>query len=76
MPFTRPFSPDTIRWRRAAIVELRKLGIDIEHLGLEHRSPPTFVSRESAELGVLPSQPRPCLPGEFRREDLPSELPG
>jgi hypothetical protein len=27
MPFTLPFSPDTIRWRRAAIVELRKLGI-------------------------------------------------
>jgi hypothetical protein len=23
MPFTLPFSPDTIRWRRAAIVELR-----------------------------------------------------
>jgi hypothetical protein len=28
MPFTLPFSPDKIRWRRAAIVELRKLGID------------------------------------------------
>jgi hypothetical protein len=28
MPFTLPFSPDTTRWRRAAIVELRKLGID------------------------------------------------
>jgi hypothetical protein len=28
MPFTLPFSPDTIRRRRAAIVELRKLGID------------------------------------------------
>ena len=28
MPFMLPFSPDTIRWRRAAIVELRKLGID------------------------------------------------
>jgi hypothetical protein len=27
MPFTLPFSPDTIRRRRAAIVELRKLGI-------------------------------------------------
>ena len=27
MPFMLPFSPDTIRWRRAAIVELRKLGI-------------------------------------------------
>jgi hypothetical protein len=23
MPFTLPFSPDTIRWRRAAIVELQ-----------------------------------------------------
>jgi biotin operon repressor len=30
MPFTLPFSPDTIRWRRAAIIELRKLGIDVE----------------------------------------------
>jgi hypothetical protein len=29
MPLTLPFSPDTIRWRRAAIVELRKLGIDL-----------------------------------------------
>jgi hypothetical protein len=28
MPFTLPFSPDTIRWRRTALVELRKLGID------------------------------------------------
>jgi len=29
MPFTLPFSPDTIRWRRSAIMELRKLGIDL-----------------------------------------------
>jgi hypothetical protein len=29
IPFMLPFSPDTIRWRRAAIVELRKLGIDL-----------------------------------------------
>jgi hypothetical protein len=29
MPFTLPFSPDTLRWRRAAIVEPRKLGIDL-----------------------------------------------
>jgi hypothetical protein len=29
MPFMLPFSPDTIRWRRSAIVELRKLGIDV-----------------------------------------------
>jgi hypothetical protein len=29
MPFMLPFSPDTIRWRRAAIVDLRKLGIDV-----------------------------------------------
>ena len=29
MPFTLPFSPGTIRWRRTAIVELRKLGIDL-----------------------------------------------
>ena len=29
MPFTLPFSPDTTRWRRTAIVELRKLGIDL-----------------------------------------------
>jgi hypothetical protein len=32
MPFMLPFSPDTIRWRRAAIVDLRKLGIDVQHL--------------------------------------------
>ena len=31
MPFTLPFSPGTIRWRRAAIVELRKLGIELQH---------------------------------------------
>jgi hypothetical protein len=29
MPFMLPFSPDTTRWRRAAIVELHKLGIDL-----------------------------------------------
>jgi hypothetical protein len=29
MPFTLPFSPDTTRWRRAAIVDLRKLGIHL-----------------------------------------------
>ncbi len=29
MPFMLPFSPDTTRWRRAAIVDLRKLGIDV-----------------------------------------------
>jgi hypothetical protein len=29
MPFMLPFSPDTIRWPRAAIVELRKLGIGV-----------------------------------------------
>jgi hypothetical protein len=29
MRFTRPFSPDTIRWRRPAIIELRKLGIGL-----------------------------------------------
>ena len=33
MPFMLPFSPDTTRWRRAAIVELRKLGVLLEHLG-------------------------------------------
>jgi hypothetical protein len=32
MPFMLPFSPDTVRWRRAAIVDLRKLGIDVWHL--------------------------------------------
>jgi hypothetical protein len=26
---TLPFSPDTVRWRRAAIVELRRLGIEL-----------------------------------------------
>jgi hypothetical protein len=29
MPFMLPFSPDTIRWRRAAVVELRRLSIDL-----------------------------------------------
>jgi hypothetical protein len=29
MPFTLPFSPNTTRWRRAAIVDLRKLGIHL-----------------------------------------------
>jgi hypothetical protein len=29
MPFMLPFSPDTTRWRRAAIGELQKLGIDL-----------------------------------------------
>jgi len=29
MPFMLPFSPDTVRWRRAAILDLRKLGVDI-----------------------------------------------
>ena len=29
MPFTLPFSPDTTRWRRTAILDLRKLGIDV-----------------------------------------------
>jgi hypothetical protein len=29
MPFMLPFSPDTSRWRRSAIVEPRKLGIDL-----------------------------------------------
>jgi len=29
MPFTLPFSPDTTRWRKTAILDLRKLGIDV-----------------------------------------------
>jgi hypothetical protein len=29
MPFTLPFSPDTTRWRRAALLELRELGIEL-----------------------------------------------
>src|SRR6476620_10155272 len=28
VPFTLPFSPVTTRWRKAALVELRKLGIE------------------------------------------------
>jgi hypothetical protein len=39
IPFTLPFSPDTIRWRRAAIVELRKLGIDLQAPGPETPKP-------------------------------------
>jgi hypothetical protein len=40
MPFTLPFSPDPIRWRRSAIVELRKLGTNLQQ-GAQaiHRSP-------------------------------------
>jgi hypothetical protein len=44
MPFIQPFSPDTIRWRRAAIVELRRLGIDLQRA---HRLP--LVARTSRE---------------------------
>jgi hypothetical protein len=44
MPFTLPFSPDTIRWRRAAIVELRKLGHQRVTPSKKRRSPPTFRS--------------------------------
>ena len=29
MPVMLPFSPDTTRWRKSAIVELRRLGIDV-----------------------------------------------
>jgi hypothetical protein len=29
MPVTLPFSPDTTCWRKTAIVELGKLGIDV-----------------------------------------------
>jgi hypothetical protein len=29
MPFTLPFSPDTTRWRRTALLDLRKLGIHL-----------------------------------------------
>jgi hypothetical protein len=29
MPFMLPFSPDTTRWRKSALVELRRLGIDL-----------------------------------------------
>jgi hypothetical protein len=29
VPFMLPFSPETTRWRRAAIVELRKLSIEV-----------------------------------------------
>jgi len=29
MPFTLPFSPDTTRWRKTAILDLRKIGIDV-----------------------------------------------
>ena len=29
MPFMLPFSPDTTRWRKTAILDLRKLGIHL-----------------------------------------------
>jgi hypothetical protein len=34
LPLTLPISPDTIRWRLAAIVELRKLGIERKYVEL------------------------------------------
>jgi hypothetical protein len=43
MPFTLPFSPDTIRWRRAAVVELRKRSASPEE-GRPH-TPPFFELR-------------------------------
>jgi hypothetical protein len=39
MPFTLPFSPDTTRWRRSAIVELRKLGIDLYASAMRQSGP-------------------------------------
>ena len=29
MPFTLPFSPDTTRWRRTALNDLRKIGVQL-----------------------------------------------
>ena len=29
MPFTLPFSPDTTRWRKTAILDLHKIGVDV-----------------------------------------------
>jgi biotin operon repressor len=29
MPVTLPFSPDTTRWRKAAVNDLKKIGIDV-----------------------------------------------
>ena len=57
MPFTLPFSPDTIRWRRSAIVELRKLGIDLysQTENAEARRP--FSQRAST---ATPSRPPPA----------------
>jgi hypothetical protein len=47
MPFTLPFSPDTIRWRRSAIVELRKLGIDLWHQRSSRHSRPSLLAQGS-----------------------------
>src|SRR5215211_7397828 len=60
MPFMLPFSPDTIRWRRAAIVELRKLGIDLWHHLRIAQSPhepgqPVSVGRYRSTLEQLPT---------------------
>jgi len=58
MPFTLPFSRDTVRWRRAAIVELRKLGIEPYHEGArnaEARRP--FGHRASTQHVLTAARP-------------------
>jgi hypothetical protein len=58
MSFTLPFSPDTVRWRRAAIVELRTLGIDLQHEGryAEALNPSATRLRPQRHQHVLPCQ--------------------
>jgi hypothetical protein len=59
MSFTLPFSPDTVRWRRAAIVELRTLGIDRQHEGRYAEAPQPFGHPASTAIRhqhVLPCQ--------------------
>ena len=55
MPFTLPFSPDTIRWRRAAIVELRKLGIDLSSARQNAEARRPFGHRASTAIRSHPT---------------------
>src|SRR5919198_2786174 len=57
MPFTLPFSPDTIRWRRAAIVEAPQARNRSVVRDQKCRSPPTF---RSPGLGKNTFSPAPA----------------
>jgi hypothetical protein len=74
MPFMLPFSPDTIRWRRAAVVELRKLGIES---GQQTPKPADLSVTGLRQRNVL-TRCRPCQarPLGHDRRHLPQVAPG